>query len=1257
MSIKPSTSIHKLICGCIVLLAILLAPVSYAQIRSATITGTVMDTTGAVIPGIEVVLTNQNTNIQETASTTASGQYTFPYLPAGSYTVSINADGFSPYRQRDITLTTAQTVRADINLEVGAVNQLIEVTAQAAQIQTESATVQGAVQSDVIATLPNPTQNPLFYAMLQAGVTPNNSASDTTGLNSFGIGVDGRRQWSSLGVNGGRAWTNDIQLDGLPVMGGGYNEASVLPNTEGLQEVRIIANDFSAEYGRGQAVVAMSTKSGTNEYHGQGSYRLRNEALMANTYSNNANNVDRNPFKVHELGGAIGGPILRDKLFFFSSYHYLRYNYGSTSLMSVPTALERVGDFSQTNIRDSSGQAVAAMIFDPYNTTQIGTDLYQRASIPGAVITNANPYSLKMFTYYPDPNRNPDDEFNTNNFSASTINTLRRHTLNNRIDYRIGKHSIYGSGGIQKADNITPRPFGTAPLNNEPGKKGDRNPYAQIGDTIVVSPTVVVDLRYGINRIKTNAIAGNKTGWDAALYEQFGVPSNIQPYFALPGSAPSINPNGYSGGNGGGSNWTALSYTGYGNKREFQTGHNLTGSVTKINGSWTHKFGAEYRNLLSNYQDMNQQTASLPAQWFHQGGNFNFEYVTADGGVAGQNTSNQQRGVNGAAIFLGAPTWWIRPGANVMPAFSQKYFAVYSQNDWRATSKLTINLGLRWDLQPGPTERYNQMSGLDLDAINAFGYPGAIVFPGVDGYSRNLWNTQYNNIGPRLGFAYQVNQSTVVRGGYGITYLPSNTGYFSGPTDYGSASFSSGTLNQPYGNNPDGTPVMHFWDATGINQALGANPGASSIYGGAESKFDRNFKNGRAMQWNLFVERRISNAWFASVGYSASHSSDLMNRGVPVNSLQYLPQAALDAWRAEYIGTNGVTNPANVQVTNPFQPTDGTRYNFQGSLGAATLAQSNTLYMYPLVRDGRTTSRAWANYHSMQARLSHSFSNGFHLDVNYTWSKELDNTDTMADNQGQNSGGSATGGALDLKNYNNNTRVGFSDVPQRLAATFLVDLPFGAGQSLDVQNPVLRAIIGGWQTGGTFIAQSGFPFALSGASTGAAYPHPDRLSGVPLEVPKNLQKWYDGNTTVTLPNGRVIKPAKNTFLKYYSGAFSGRVVTLPNGKYQTDQFWYGTVASTLNGMRNPGRYNIDLSLRRSIKINERFSLDLTAEASNVLNHGQLRGSYDGNLGNTQTTFNSSNGLEPGMGQSSTFGAMGVTTFDPREVILNLKVRF
>ena len=1241
--------------------SLILAPALDAQIRSATITGTVKDAAGAVIPDAVVAVTQQETGIVTSIKTTAAGVFTAPYLAAGTYSVSVARPGFATYKETGIPLAVNQTVRIDVELKIGAVEQSVEVSAQVAQIQTDSSTVQEAIQSQAINGLPNPTDNPLYYASLQAGVVPRVAISDTTSLNSFGVGAQARKQGSTIGVNGGRAFTNDIQLDGLPVMGGGYNEAAVMPNTEGLQEVRVISNDFSAQYGHGQAVISMNTKSGTNSYHGQGDYTLRNEALNANNMYNNANGIPRQAFKVNEFGGAVGGRIIRDKLFFFSSYHYLLHNRATTSLLTVPTPAEAVGDFSHTFIRDANGSPVPAQIFDPYNVTPLGPDLFQRTPIPNAIIPNPNPYALKMYSFYPAPNRTPDDVFNTNNFQSTTVTAVRRQSSNNRIDYKRGAHSFYGSGGLFYGTITSPRPFGKAPLNDAPSLTKDKNPYGQIGDTILLNSTTVVDVRFGYNRIWTQAFSGNHSGFDSSLYDAFGVPQNIRPLFAMSGAAPVIQPNSFGGGSGGGSNWTAVTGGTFGSHLEEQSNYNLTGSITKTRGRWTHKAGAEGRDLQSNYTDLEEATAQIASSFFHSGGNFNFQYTTANGGVAPQNSNNNQKGVNGAALLLGAPTWWIRPGANVEPAFSQKYFAIYSQNDWRATSKLTINLGLRWELQPGPTERYNRMSAVDLTAKNAFGTLGAVVFPGAGGYSRNLWDTVYNNWGPRFGVAYQVAENTVIRGGYGITYLPSNSGYFASPVDYGTSSFSSGTMQQPYGLNPSGVPAFHFFDSQPLNIAVGADPMAPSIYGVSEDKFDRHFKNGMAQQWNIFVERTFARNWFLSVGYSASHSTNLMNRAYNINSLQIIDPSVLASWRTQYIASNGTTNPQTLQVTNPYQPASGNLLGFTGELGGRTLTQQYLYYKYPLLGPLQMTfSKAWADYNALMVHFMHNFSHGLLVDLNYAWSKEIDNTDNMEDNQGYNSGGTAA--APDFTNFANNRRIGFSDIPHRVAATFLYDTPFGRGKALEIHNRALRAVVGDWQTGGAVIWQEGFPFSLNGANSGAALGRPDQVQGVPLEVPKELQHWYDGNTKVTLPDGRVIQPAKNTYLKYYEGAWSGRVLPVSNGSYVPDVFWYGTAAQTFDQMRGPGRFNIDLSLRRTFKIRERMNLEFAANATNLVNNTQLAANYSGALGSTNTAVNAASGLKAGMGANgNTFGVLTLVStasvFDPRQVVMNLRLRF
>ena len=1235
------------------------APEGYTQIRSGTITGSVKDPSGAMISGADITVTNSETNATYQTKSTQSGDYTVPYLEAGTYSVTVARTGFQSYTEQGVQLQPSQTIRVDANLRLGSTGAKVEVLASAESVQTDSSTVSGAVGAHVISEIPNITQNPLYYATLQNGVQPRNETSNSTTLNSFGIGVAGRAEFSAIGVNGGRAFTNDIQLDGLPIMGGGFNEAAIIPNTEGLQEVRVTSNDFSAEYGHGQSVMALTTKSGTNQFHGEANYLLRNEALNANTNSNNALGLRRTAFKVNQIGGAISGPIIKDKLFFFSSYHHLMFNQGVNYLSTVPSALERVGNFSQTFIKSATGTPVPAQLYNPFTVVQIANNLYQRAPYPNAIISNPSPYAVHMYSFYPLPNRTPTDVFNTNNYGSSVINTVRTDTLNNRIDYKKGMHSIYGSGGFDFGTITQPRPFGSKGFNDAPSVTSDRNPYGQVGDTIVLSPTLFVDARYGVTRINTNNIAGNRSGFTD--YAGFGIPTSTLAIAAIPGAAPIVLPNNFSGGSGGGSNWTGLSSGQFANKEERQLSHAVNVSLTKVHGNWTHKAGVEIRVLLSNYQDMEEASAEIASCCANVGGNYTFQYVTANGSSASNNTSPQQAGINGAALLTGENIWWIRPGANVTPAFAQKYFALYSQNDWRVNARLTVNLGLRWDLQPGPTERYNRFSAYDFTQKNPFGTLGAIAFPGTNGYGRNLWPTEYHDFGPRVGAAYQLGRGLVLRGGFGISYLPSNTGYFSSPNDYGASSFSAGTQMIPYGTNPNGVPVSTFNNSVPIIAPTGYNTSAPQIYGGSNALFTTQFKNGIAKQVNFFVEKAFgpNQQWLLSVGYSGSFSNNLMNRNYAFQSMQNIPAGTLSTWLSQYIASNGATNPANIQVPNRWQPTSGPLLPFTGTLAGSTIPQFVTLLPYPLLYGsgaGVNESNGFASFNSLQVSLRHSFSSGLTLQANYTWSKELDYTSTgIEDGQGVNSGG--TTGTPDLLNINNNRHYGLADQPHRFVGVLVCNSPFGAAGPLALSNRVARSILGGWSIGTVFTLQSGMPFVVSGANTGSLTSAVNRVPGVSLTVPSNLRHWYDGKTTVTLPCGLKVTPPANTYLKYNACAFQGEVVTTPSGSIVPNQFWIGNANQTDGDLRGPSRFNIDLSLRRTFPIRERLKFEIAANATNLLNHTEYSGSYNGTLGNTNLTDNPSAGLLPGYGNGSTFGTLGLTTFDPRQIMMQARIVF
>jgi hypothetical protein len=1248
---------------------ILTATLSWAQINSGTITGLVVDKTGAIIPGALVSAVNEDTQVAQKTSSDRSGEYAVFYLAAGRYTVTIEKPGFSAFKQTGVAVGTGEQIRIDGRLQIGSVGTVVEVQAEALAIQTESTSVQGRIDSRVIDSVPDLNHNPFYFATLEAGIIARNELTNSTDAYSFGVGIYARDNMSAFSVNGSGAFSSDITVDGVSVMGAQMNEALVLPNRDGIQEVRTITNNFSAEYGRGQGAIAVTTKSGTNRFHGTVFDQIRNEDLNANTFSNNTLGIKRAPFKVDYYGGTIGGPIRRDRLFFFVGYEGLAHNAAADWIATVPTPLEKRGDYSKTLV-NVNGVPTPIQLYDPFSAAQTGPNLYQRTPVPNAVIANPNPFALKLYSYYPDPNRAPTDVYNTQNYFHRGTQSTRKNDVNSRIDYHLSRHSIYGTGGIHQGSVLTPQPWGAdnpfyisttsigGTTHNIAPILGDKNPYAGIGDTVVLTPSLVADLRFGIQRINTRFVTPLYPNFD---YNSLGIPASLQSVFVLPGATPNLLT----------SRWTALNATNTMHKQNYQTDYHLAGSITKIIGKWTLKQGMEYRADL--FSDPNIYEGSVT---FTGNAAFTAAYNDAFGNRTAQDTTAANSGFYEAGLLLGAGSLGITPGQSVVPAFADKYLALYSQNDWRATSRLTVNLGLRWDLQPAATERYNRISAFDITQQNTWGTQGVLAFAGSNGYSRNLWDTHYKDIGPRVGAAYKLTDTLVVRGGFGITYIPTNTGLLHGPFNFGTSAFST-YLNQiPYGVNPAGVPVGTFSDPrVSVPVAgQGANPNAPQNYGAAGlNLFQRhNYLDGRVEQWNFFIEKRLPGSWVASVGYQGTHGVNLPVTRFPSVSVGLLPQNIDDCYRAGincpaadgdltgrgYLQTG--KDPANDPVPNPWNP-KGT-IPFGGPLAAATIPRYLRDSQYPMFV-GATSSYSfgWGNYDALVVQVRHSFSHGLQLSAHYTWSKSLDFTGAEAALSEASSGVGFDTGARDLKNLKNNYHLSFNDIPHRFLVTAVYELPFKRG--------ALPGIASGWKIGAVALMQSGFPVPIQGASGGSLNSRPFRVANEPLQVPKELQHWYDGKTTVTLPDGRKITPCANCYLVYNVDAFSGPVVPDPNrpGQYIADNYYVSDATIAYGGVRAPRRSNLDLSLTRTFHVREGLSLEFSAHATNALNHAEFGGSiasggaYNSNLGGINVTPpGASNPSNTQLGQpmgSSTYGAYGLGTFDPRQLELGLKLRF
>ncbi len=1270
--------------SCVTLLLIL-SSIGQSQIKSGIITGTVADSNGAVIPAAAVTVVNQETNLGTSAVTNESGSFTVPYLAAGAYNIHVEKtdSGFARYLKKDVRVSTNQTVRVEIVLQPGVMEDVVTVTADAAVLQASDSTVRGLINERTVQALPNITHNPFAYATLQAGVVPRGLFGNTQSTTSFGVGIDGRRQASAVGINGGSAFSNDIVLDGVSIQGSAWNETAVLPNMDSLQEVRVITNNFTAEYGRAQGVVVFTTKSGSNDFHGSAFYRIRNEALNANSFNNNSTGVSRGPFRSNTFGGTGGGRIIRDKAFFFVSYEGLRFNRAYDYLLTVPTEAERRGDFSNTYVSVGS-QAVPIKIYDPFNVTQMGNS-FVRMQFPtftdaqGVVRTSPipmsrlNPHGLAILNSYPLPNRPPDDIFNRNNFFFRGNQRITKNNLNSRVDYQWRNHSFYGTYGFQRGNIFTPRSWG----ENNPyysrrefvgNQQPDNNPYFAFGDTVVLSPNLLFDVRLGVNRIKSDNEADVFEDYD---YNEFGIPAAIQAINILPGAPPQFAPAGTVSPL---NNGTSL------HKRERQTNTDFNGSMTWTRGRWTHKWGGNYRVLLSNYIDPDD------SMQIRTGPEFTRRNVNADGTTTGLSTPDaSHNGLSIASIALGGGVVGITPGFAIRLALAQKYFALYTQNDWRVTDRLTLNMGLRWDVQPGPTERYNRISSIDLDQQNPFGTTGQIVFPGNTIPRRNLWPTDYKNFGPRLGVAWQPNTSTVLRGGYGLTYVPSNTGFNDGPGFYGAGAFTAavphtGFVNA-YGQTPSGVVIGAFNSliVNPIVQPFGPNLEDPRLYGGAR-RFPQTYKNGYVQQWNAFIERKFGANWVASAGYIGSHGSRLQIVFVPLNSPQLVDPQLLESWRASYIASNGTTNPANQQICNPFQTLQTCISNPNGTFNSATgplipfgsgvirnrsISRLDAALPYPHQGDNIHLSSGTSDYHAMQLQVTRQYASGLQFNVHYTWSKLLaTNRYNAQTNQGY-----ADGGEINYFPYRRpdmlslNRKITTNDVPHRLVASWVYDLPFGRGSLFPTDQPVLNVLVSGWRVGGAVTRQSGFVFPLASGGTNSINNLPNRVPGVPLEVPKELQRWYDGRTTVTLPSGRRVTPCNGCFLKYNIDAFSGQVVTGPNGIPIADIFWYGHAAATFGEMRSNPFWNTNLSLEKSIKMGERYSLILSAQATNVFNNVQFRPGLNTSFGGTvlPSTVAANPTLNLKVGQlldtANTFGTFRQNAYDPRQIELVAKFRF
>jgi outer membrane receptor protein involved in Fe transport len=881
------------------LLLLVCAPAAWAQRTTADVLGTVVDPTGAVLQGTTITVTNLDTAAEYTAVSDAAGGYLISLLPVGRYNMKAVASGFKTWTVSEVTLAIGDRLRQDVHLEVGALNQSIEVTAASPALQSDSSSLGTLINTHAMQELPLNGRNFVVLAQLAVGA----SEGEPTGLPS-GTRPDDRRQTSAVSVNSQPTSFNNFMIDGMDDNERFIGTVIVKPSIDALQEMKVQTNLYSAEYGRTSGgVINFVTKSGTNDFHGSLFEFFRNEKMDARNFFDGAKKPS---YKQNQYGGSIGGPIRKNRMFFFGDYEGSRLRQGQTFTSTVPTVGARQGNFSGLN-----------PVFDPFTTraNPASPGGYIRDRFPGDQIpaSRLDPVGLQLLNLYPEPLTSG----LVNNYTLNPIKSQNNDTMDVRVDNRFSDNdTLFVRYSFNNTNTIIPGAFPVAASGINPvgdtgrsGTAAQRAQAAQINNVHIFGPRLALELKAGFSRYGIHSLPPN---YGKNVDEQLGIPgANVD----LDSSGLSIV------------SVSGLLALGDASYIPLITINNLFqegGSFTYIRGAHSIKFGADLRRRqVTAFQSPTSK------------GQFSFDSnFTNDPSAVVARSGNAI-----ASLLLGYPASTTRSKYLVYPKLRLWEADAYVQDDWRVARWLTLNAGLRYDYYGPMTEVANRISNVDL-------VKGSIIIAGQNGVSNSAGvQADRLNFAPRFGFAATLAKGIVLRGGYGISFMPNmiaSSMAMRNPPFVNLYTVTATPLT-PLNRISDGLPPPAPTDP--------ANP-TGSLTGVAFSG-----ATPYVQQYNLTLQSEMPFGMVSTVSY--------------VGALG----------RRQYIFNGGV----NVNLASP---------------GPGTIQPRRPYYsLFPDV-SGISIAAPWYNtsYQGLQATLERRYSNGLSLLANFTWAHSIDNEPAILNN-------------------------------------------------------------------------------------------------------------------------------------------------------------------------------------------------------------------------------------------------------------------